>query len=410
MLRPSLGGAARNCFDDLDPKSVDSFKELSQKFLEEFSQPKRYAKDPTKIHDIKRRQNKGLQAFMDQFKSEILHIKGVPLVLRISAFMHGHVHPELAKKLNDKIPKTVDEMFERVRAFIRGEVAAGDMGHNTNDRYQLKKKIEEVVASGKLAHMVKDIRRTNQRNGSQRRNSTKVIKSEGSLSMVKVYQRSCMNIASETSKSTSGQNSKDAELRWTRMRSLRAVGSTIHSMIKFPTNQGIVTMVTSREALWECGELERVQGSRKVEYSQIKMTEDDGEKAGFHTEGYTVSPYAERIQKNSAATLQRMMEEVLANQRGRNVEIYLEKIVIKSKSELDLVQDVEETLRKLKRVSTKIDPVMSSFGVKEGRFLGFIVTKEGVRADPEKVKTIILNPIHKKPKSNMKFVLTTNSH
>ncbi|GKC41863.1 hypothetical protein Tco_1059585, partial [Tanacetum coccineum] len=112
-------------FDDLDPKSVDNFKELSQKFLEEFLQQKRYAKDPTEICGIKRRQNEGLQAFMDRFKSESLHIKGVPLVLRISAFMHGHGHPELAKKLNDKIPKTVDEMFERVRAFIRREVAAG---------------------------------------------------------------------------------------------------------------------------------------------------------------------------------------------------------------------------------------------------------------------------------------------
>ncbi|GJY99043.1 hypothetical protein Tco_0516473 [Tanacetum coccineum] len=101
------------------------------------------------------------------------HIKGVPPVLRISAFMHGHGHPELANKLNDKIPKTVDEMFERARAFIRGEVAAG--GHNTNDWYQLKKQIEEAMASGKLAHLVKDIRRTNQRNGSQGRNNVKVI-------------------------------------------------------------------------------------------------------------------------------------------------------------------------------------------------------------------------------------------
>ncbi|GJU94148.1 hypothetical protein Tco_1318904 [Tanacetum coccineum] len=41
----------------------------------------------------------------------------------------------------------------------------GDRGHNTNDCYQLKKKIEEAVASGKLAHLVKDIRRNNQRNG-----------------------------------------------------------------------------------------------------------------------------------------------------------------------------------------------------------------------------------------------------
>ncbi|GJY10090.1 reverse transcriptase domain-containing protein [Tanacetum coccineum] len=125
MFRQTLGGATRNWFDDFDPKSVDSFEELSQKFLEEFSQQKRYAKDPTEIHGIKRRQNEGLQAFMDRFKSEGSHIKGVPSVLCISAFMHGHGHPELAKKLNDKIPKTVDEMFKRVRAFISGEVAAG---------------------------------------------------------------------------------------------------------------------------------------------------------------------------------------------------------------------------------------------------------------------------------------------
>ncbi|GKD45287.1 hypothetical protein Tco_1269932 [Tanacetum coccineum] len=40
-------------------------------------------------------------------------------------FMHGYGHPELAMKLNDKIPKTLDEIFKRVRALIRVEVAAG---------------------------------------------------------------------------------------------------------------------------------------------------------------------------------------------------------------------------------------------------------------------------------------------
>ncbi|GKC66965.1 hypothetical protein Tco_1099563 [Tanacetum coccineum] len=213
--------------DHLDPKSVDSFEELIQKFLEEFSRQKRYAKDPTEIHDIKRRQNKGLQAFIDRFKSESSHIKGVPLVLRISAFMHGHGHPELAKKLNDKIPKMVDEMFKRVRAFIRGEVAAGsaemvrpsqgDKGYvrpawtgvpkkarnrggqrearrnmgvyipypqkdtftqlikTSKEILAMERQIEEVVASGKLAHLVKDIRRNNQRNGNHGGNGVKVI-------------------------------------------------------------------------------------------------------------------------------------------------------------------------------------------------------------------------------------------
>nr|GFD21970.1 reverse transcriptase domain-containing protein [Tanacetum cinerariifolium] len=59
MFHQTLGGTTRNWFDDLDPKSVNSFEELSQKFLEEFSQQKRYAKDTIEIHDIKRRQNVG---------------------------------------------------------------------------------------------------------------------------------------------------------------------------------------------------------------------------------------------------------------------------------------------------------------------------------------------------------------
>ncbi|GKB48623.1 hypothetical protein Tco_0899376 [Tanacetum coccineum] len=43
-------------------------------------------------------------------------------------------------------------------------------------------------------------------------------------------------------------------------------------------------------------------------------------------------------------------------------------------------------------VNIKIDLITSLFGVKEGRFLGYMVTREGVRADPEKVQTIILSP------------------
>ncbi|GJZ85626.1 hypothetical protein Tco_0650965 [Tanacetum coccineum] len=51
----------------------------------------------------------------------------------------------------------------------------GDRGHNTNDCYQLKKQIEEAVTSEKLAHLVKDIRQNNQRNGNPGRNIIKVI-------------------------------------------------------------------------------------------------------------------------------------------------------------------------------------------------------------------------------------------
>ncbi|GJX21069.1 reverse transcriptase domain-containing protein [Tanacetum coccineum] len=134
------------------------------------------------------------------------------------------------------------------------------------------------------------------------------------------------------------------------------------------------------------------------ENNQIRMAENDEQKTGFHTEeGVYCFTHMTKELKNSAATLQRMMEKVFSDQRWRNVEVYLEEIVVTSKSEQSLVHDVEEILRKLKRVNIKIDPNTSSFRVEEGKFLGYMVTKEGVRADPEKVQTIIRSPTPKSP-------------
>ena len=82
-------------------------------------------KDSTKIHGIKQNPNEGIQAFMDRFKDKSSHIKGVPPILRIYGFMNGHGHLKLAKKLNNKTPKTIDEMWERVKALIRGEMTIG---------------------------------------------------------------------------------------------------------------------------------------------------------------------------------------------------------------------------------------------------------------------------------------------
>ncbi|GJT40510.1 reverse transcriptase domain-containing protein [Tanacetum coccineum] len=113
------------------------------------------------------------------------------------------------------------------------------------------------------------------------------------------------------------------------------------------------------------------EGLIRKEYNQIIMAEDDEEKTGFHMkEGVYCFTHMLKELKNSDATLQRMMKKVLANQRGRNVEIHLEDIVIKRKSEQNLIQDIKEMLRKLRKVKIKIDPTMSSFGVNEGKFLG----------------------------------------
>ncbi|GKA05427.1 hypothetical protein Tco_0684547 [Tanacetum coccineum] len=67
-----------------------------------------------------------MKSFMEQFKAESMHVNGVPECMRISRFMHGITNSYLIKRLNDNIPKSVDEMMSVMTAFLRGEVAVAN--------------------------------------------------------------------------------------------------------------------------------------------------------------------------------------------------------------------------------------------------------------------------------------------
>ncbi|GKC05321.1 hypothetical protein Tco_0996931 [Tanacetum coccineum] len=62
----------------------------------------------------------------DWFKIESRDVKRAPEVMRISGFMHGITNQELIKRLHDKIPKSVDEMWKITTTFLRGEVEASN--------------------------------------------------------------------------------------------------------------------------------------------------------------------------------------------------------------------------------------------------------------------------------------------
>nr|GEV56693.1 reverse transcriptase domain-containing protein [Tanacetum cinerariifolium] len=85
---------------------------------------KKYVKDPVEIHNIKQRDGETIEDFMERFKIETGRIKGAPECMRISGFMHGVNNPELTKRLNEHVPKTMEEMMITTTAFIRGEAVA----------------------------------------------------------------------------------------------------------------------------------------------------------------------------------------------------------------------------------------------------------------------------------------------
>nr|GFB69843.1 reverse transcriptase domain-containing protein [Tanacetum cinerariifolium] len=92
-------------FDELPPESIDGYKDMKAGFLSYFMQQKKYVKDPVEIYNIKQRDGETLKDFMKRFKIETGRMKGAPKCMRISGFMHGINNPELTKRLNEH-PKT----------------------------------------------------------------------------------------------------------------------------------------------------------------------------------------------------------------------------------------------------------------------------------------------------------------
>nr|GEW45937.1 reverse transcriptase domain-containing protein [Tanacetum cinerariifolium] len=133
MFNSTLIGAARVWFDELPLESVDSYKDLKAVFLAYFMQQKKYVKDPVEIHNIKQKDRETIEDFMERFKVETGRMKGAPECMRISGFMHGVNNPELTKRLNEHVPKTMEEMMITTTAFIRGEAAAASIkkGHTS---------------------------------------------------------------------------------------------------------------------------------------------------------------------------------------------------------------------------------------------------------------------------------------
>nr|GEY95569.1 reverse transcriptase domain-containing protein [Tanacetum cinerariifolium] len=92
-------------------------------------------------------------------------------------------------------------------------------------------------------------------------------------------------------------------------------------------------------------------------YHQIQLAAADEEKTAFHTgQGvycYTKMPFG---LKNTGATYQRLMDKAFESQMGRNIEVYIDDLVVKSHTEAEMVRDIEETFQTLRKINMKLNP------------------------------------------------------
>ncbi|KAL0456070.1 UNVERIFIED_CONTAM: hypothetical protein Slati_0946200 [Sesamum latifolium] len=136
-------------------------------------------------------------------------------------------------------------------------------------------------------------------------------------------------------------------------------------------------------------------------YHKIMLAPEDRKIVSFITTAgtfcYVAMPFG---LKNAGATYQRLVDKIFRSQVGRNIEIYVDDMLLKSKEAQDHVADLEETFSVLRKYKLKLNPGKCAFGVQGGRFLGFMVTRRGIEANPSKIKAIL----DMKPFSNVNEV------
>jgi len=124
-------------------------------------------------------------------------------------------------------------------------------------------------------------------------------------------------------------------------------------------------------------------------YHQIFMSKEDAEKRSFITPCGTY--YFVRMPsglKSAGSTFARAVHIGFEPQLHKNIEAYMDDIVVKTKDRATLIQDLEETFANLRKINLKLNPEKCVFGVPSGKLLGFFVSHRGIEANLEKVKAI----------------------
>ena len=125
-------------------------------------------------------------------------------------------------------------------------------------------------------------------------------------------------------------------------------------------------------------------------YNQILMNEDDQEKTSFVTsQGLYCYKVMSFDLKNTGATYQRLVNHMFFHQIGRNVKVYVDNMLVKSKDEANHLDDLKETFSTLHQYNMKLNPTKCVFVITSRKLLGFMVSQQGIKENPNKVKAII---------------------
>jgi len=104
--------------------------------------------------------------------------------------------------------------------------------------------------------------------------------------------------------------------------------------------------------------------------------------------------------KNAGATYQRLVNKLFKLLIGQTMEVYVDDMIVKSKTEGDHTRDPQKMFDILRAFNMKLNPKKCVFGVRWGKFLGFMISSRSIEANPDKIQVIL----NMKPPRNIREV------
>nr|GEU56421.1 reverse transcriptase domain-containing protein [Tanacetum cinerariifolium] len=392
--RAKAGGVfkrnARVWFDDLSPESIDSYDDLKKAFLENYLQHKKYIKDPIDLHNIKERDGESMKDFVRRYKLESIDERVARQRITQSFFSNPEIFfPPLGEDEGTKGPMIIEAEI-RVHCVHRTTPLIGFSG-------------EIIWPIGKIQLLVK-------------------------IGDEEHYALAWMNFMAVRS-----QSPYNGIIGRPGVRKLQAVPSTAHGMLKIPVEGGVITLKSGKLVPLECamvskpGETpsaakpiieERVKVAINLKYPEQTLDKKKKGQAADRNQaiqkevGKLVRPGIMRevhyhdwlsspvmVKKhdgswrmNAEATYQRLVDKAFHKQIGRNLEVYVDDLIIKSRTKDEIVRDIEETFKTLREINMKLNLKKCAFVLEEGMFLGYEVNAKGLKVCPDKVDAVLSLP------------------
>ena len=96
--------------------------------------------------------------------------------------------------------------------------------------------------------------------------------------------------------------------------------------------------------------------------------------------------------KNAGANYQRLVNRMFQKQIGATMEVYIYDMPVKSTIAEFHIAHLSEAFQILRNYNMKLNPAKCAFGVSAEKFLGFIVNRRGIEANPNKINVVLNMP------------------